>query len=672
MRIQSLMTLWAACAACVGSMAAVKEPATSPGEIIRWQLANPYPLLRNEATVRTLRDSRGASPTDFYAQLASEWEPGKYIVTNVEETMFDRSSGTYDAKYVLAHDDLVEILLEYHGAAPASQTCVWQVEGSNAEAEIDCAIQARLSVPLGVKTKVLVRHKGGTQSYSTHVQPVQEITVALGDSYSSGEGNPDIPAVYSEDLHLKDRDRPGADWIFKTNFCSPEKPCRSPAAVWWDRECHRSLLSWPVLSTLWRAIDPARNKVRHVLLDFACSGAELVDGVFYAQEKNPIHARSMNAYRDGQPRSGGEQSEILVPTTTRSQVNATFDVLCKGQPRHSNLVRVASATPVQAWVDTCNSPLTIDHLFLSIGGNDLKFGSIAMGTLVPIEPNPGLLHAPALWVARKFMGAASPSDARKAAANFRPHYLNTLNSVSTTLNVTPDRTIVVKYPNPIVTNKLAQRTDAQGCINGARLNGEKGTVRTQEVRVRDMHLVLGQVLNEMTSGVISGWTVRASQNEVENFGAIFSDINEMQTNPKGMNVISPQAYKFVEFGLESDFVNGQRLCDMMEMPTAMDLPFYFCAHNVPGSPHTCDFETEIGGNWRARDPRSWLHYTKLDKATPRKYVVYSMNEAVMANRGWVNAKPNNYEITEALSGSMHPSAQAHAAAATEVAKALAD
>ena len=42
----------------------------------------------------------------------------------------------------------------------------------------------------------------------------------------------------------------------------------------------------------------------------------------------------------------------------------------------------------------------------------------------------------------------------------------------------------------------------------------------------------------------------------------------------------------------------------------------------------------------------------------------------MANRTWNEPDPSTYDITEALAGVMHPTAEAHAAAADEVVKEL--
>ena len=111
------------------------------------------------------------------------------------------------------------------------------------------------------------------------------------------------------------------------------------------------------------------------------------------------------------------------------------------------------------------------------------------------------------------------------------------------------------------------------------------------------------------------------------------------------------------------------MCDLMEEPDTMDLPFFFCGKNEHGKSQTCDMQTILGGHWPPRTPTQWLHYTPPGKS-PRKYVVHSIGEAVMANRTRNEPHPSTYDITEALAGAMHPTAEAHAAAADEVVKEL--
>jgi hypothetical protein len=164
-----------------------------------------------------------------------------------------------------------------------------------------------------------------------------------------------------------------------------------------------------------------------------------------------------------------------------------------------------------------------------------------------------------------------------------------------------------------------------------------------------------------------GWTVEVKRDEVQSFRSIYERISQMEVNPDGLR--PDERFRFVEFGSLNYFVTGQRMCDRTEEPDTMDLPFYFCGKSQGTATPTCDFGAVKGGYWRPRDPVDWRHY-KSPGSKPRKYVVYSMNEAVMASRIWNDPDPGFYDLKEALSGAMHPTAEAHAAAATEVVKAL--
>jgi hypothetical protein len=84
------------------------------------------------------------------------------------------------------------------------------------------------------------------------------LIVSIGDSFSSGEGNPDRPGVY------------GADHI---QGCQGKITHVEKRAVWKDRRCHRSALSAPALTA--EQIERSDDQSSVTFLSFACSGAEI-------------------------------------------------------------------------------------------------------------------------------------------------------------------------------------------------------------------------------------------------------------------------------------------------------------------------------------------------------------------------------------------------------------
>jgi hypothetical protein len=79
------------------------------------------------------------------------------------------------------------------------------------------------------------------------------VIVAIGDSYFSGEGNPDVPQVLNPDGSV------------------------AQPAVWQDARCHRSALAGPSLAAA--ALQQARPDLRVRFASFACSGATVPVGL---------------------------------------------------------------------------------------------------------------------------------------------------------------------------------------------------------------------------------------------------------------------------------------------------------------------------------------------------------------------------------------------------------
>lgn len=88
------------------------------------------------------------------------------------------------------------------------------------------------------------------------------LLVGLGDSYASGEGNPDIPARFTEENDELD--------VWYEMRHSPRKD-RDSKVGWLDSRCHRSMYSYQFKTALQLSLDNPRQAVTYVT--FSCSGA---------------------------------------------------------------------------------------------------------------------------------------------------------------------------------------------------------------------------------------------------------------------------------------------------------------------------------------------------------------------------------------------------------------
>jgi hypothetical protein len=124
------------------------------------------------------------------------------------------------------------------------------------------------------------------QTTSLTVNPSDRLIIGFGDSFTSGEGNPERPARF------KMKNGEAMTWGNLPRSYGPKGVTTSalPAreadsltspddsrAQWTDRWCHRSVYSWQIRSALDLALrDPQRSIT---ILPYGCSGASIVKGI---------------------------------------------------------------------------------------------------------------------------------------------------------------------------------------------------------------------------------------------------------------------------------------------------------------------------------------------------------------------------------------------------------
>ena len=231
--------------------------------------------------------------------------------------------------------------------------------------------------------------------------------VALGDSFASGESNPDRPVQFSPSremvydptlLQRRGRDGTAARTSrrcrgFGLSSSDPQinpkvLPRRlmedelaerflrlsSPEfraafdqaqAQWLSRDCHRSQYGYPFRVGLQLALENRHRSI--TFATFTCSGAEVAHGLFL--EMDP---------REGFSEPNGKK--------VRAQLDQLTDLLCRGPARQ----QAAYTLPMYATGSTSISPQRItmnwcppnqrkrpiDMVLMSIGGNDVGFGGL--------------------------------------------------------------------------------------------------------------------------------------------------------------------------------------------------------------------------------------------------------------------------------------------------------
>lgn len=402
---------------------------------VNWRLENPFRLFRDARDFEKFRMLPGESVQDWFRRHAHAIS-GDYLPTR--RTWWDpeggiNRTGQYQPGYL--HPASHKVVLEWSNQ-PANALCDWKVgerpvRGSCRQVTVDVPYQPEASgrgapVPVSVTSA-----DGRTQATTIRVRDV--LVLGMGDSFSAGEGAPDRPARLTRlDSNIRKADGfEGNRWVWVPEVV------RGEAARWWDDECHRSLLSWQALSALKLASDEAdaaasgsrSEQMAVTFASYACSGAEIRDGVIYPQRNPPGPVKA-------------EGSEAV----QRSQLHAASLDLCDGTG-----TQIYTPGANRYYYQSCDIRRAPQVVLISIGGNDAGFAKVIMHTLVP---GPELGNTPpgaaALAAMKLVLGTVEPVKARQRANAMGESLPDLSQKMQRILGVNPSDVVFMQYPNPLL------------------------------------------------------------------------------------------------------------------------------------------------------------------------------------------------------------------------------
>jgi hypothetical protein len=286
--------------------------------------------------------------------------------------------------------------------AAAGRSCVWSIDvgavtavASPCEQWVDFEVPAvgrdsavRRSVPASLS----VRIEGGS-THSTRVEIRDRLIASVGDSFASGEGNPDRPMdltrvtrrfdpVESEDgrsvIQTAWRSEWNGRWVGREDVIG-----RAGGARWWDQRCHRSFYSQHMVAALRYAA--AHPQQATTFITFACSGAETYRGLLGRQARPPGYAGD----RQAEPLRYPQVEVLAANLCPRRPGGLSRDSTRAGQARtypywdwRGGELRRLSVREWD-WVCTNGIPRRVDALLVSVGGNDVGFGPVIQDALLP-------------------------------------------------------------------------------------------------------------------------------------------------------------------------------------------------------------------------------------------------------------------------------------------------
>ncbi|MEM8626485.1 MAG: hypothetical protein AAGF32_00975 [Pseudomonadota bacterium] len=267
-------------------------------------------------------------------------------------------------------------------SAPLRGICDWyfQPNGADLQARVArerCDGTIRLAVPYPDGGTLTVRRDGAMRAM-TDVAVTDLFIVGLGDSFASGEGNPDVPVQFDDRRTISYGTMPdGAPLDGYPVRVGQWRTARDPAflvngARWQSAPCRRSAYGHQFRAALQLALDDPHRAV--TFAGFACAGAEIIDGFFKAQKPNPVlPSKQRTAQLDKVAYAqcmGARPGQMHVPEAFT--VGETIGAL-----RDEYMLRCQR-----------QKARRIDLLMLSIGGNDIGFTRILSEIIV--DENSGL------------------------------------------------------------------------------------------------------------------------------------------------------------------------------------------------------------------------------------------------------------------------------------------
>jgi len=335
------------------------------------------------------------------------------------------SWGAAKEDYVLpeAHTVIVRLSAERRAEA-GTGACAWTwkahaANGRSGQRSVACADKLVIDrVPFSLDrahsgVSVSVRLPDGREFAEPNVVVEDLLVVGLGDSFASGDSNPDRPVVFSGarqmvyDPTMVDREQvatrqykrhePRADPFELASSDEKPDPKSLPkrlmedeergliykptsrefleafdkrAAQWISADCHRSQYGYPFRVALQLALENRHRAI--TLVHLACTGSEVVNGLF--QEKD---AR--------------EQFDKPNSAKVPAQFDQLSDLICRGGaaartrsaayalPVYSHgSTSVSTQNIAMRWCPPEQRKRPIDVVMLSIGGNDSGFSSVLL------------------------------------------------------------------------------------------------------------------------------------------------------------------------------------------------------------------------------------------------------------------------------------------------------
>ena len=283
-----------------------------------------------------------------------------------------------------AKDALLAAIADRLAALAPPPQCRWTFiastpDGSepapSAPVQAPCSEAVSFDVPYPHGGRLRVQADDGA-SVATDVVVEDIFILGLGDSFASGEGNPDVPVRFNDARQVIYGPSPDDDPLdgYPARVGDWERVgdevFQAGRAHWLSRRCHRSLYGHQARAALQLAIEAPHRAVTFV--GFACAGGEIIAGLFRSDVGTPWLPERPGA---GQL-SFASQAQCVGDGEARLPVPRLFATAFGLEGRLPELQQIV--------LPVCpkESARRFDLVFLSIGGNDVGFSSLVANAVL--------------------------------------------------------------------------------------------------------------------------------------------------------------------------------------------------------------------------------------------------------------------------------------------------
>ena len=355
---------------------------------IEWRLDNPFRLFLNPKDTQaqldlyhSLSEEEKESPVLSMERRLAARSPRGWTEEVFKETCWDAVRNRYrfcrgkGINYInpKSHKVLVQLAGDYE----PTDRCEWIFSPGLKRAKRGrivrkvslCGDELRFNVPYPSGGRIVVQING-QQRMGTKIKVKDIFIVGIGDSFASGEGNPDDPVQFTDEraanYGLDPDKRPMAGYPARKGEWRRlgDGSFLREAARWQSRACHRSLYSYQLRTALQLALEDPHRAV--TFAGFACSGSEITIGLFLRYKGNEW---------DRNPPQLPQLSYVSEELCGRGA--STPKDYTSGYSQLGKLPELEGMV-----LNKCYKPKRqIDLMLVSIGGNDVGFSSIVANAI---------------------------------------------------------------------------------------------------------------------------------------------------------------------------------------------------------------------------------------------------------------------------------------------------